>query len=96
MQSVLVVTDAVLNLYIWVIIISAVLSWLVSFNVVNTSNQFVNQVGHVLHRITDPALRYIRAVVPAMGGIDLSPIVLIFGIWFLRLLMREYLWPLTY
>lgn len=96
MQSVLIISDAVLNLYVWIVIVSAVMSWLVAFNVINTTNKFVNQVGYVLHRLTEPALRYIRAVVPQMGGVDLSPIALIFGIWFLRLLMREYLWPLTY
>ena len=69
MQSLLYITDAILNLYIWVVIVSAVLSLLVAFNVVNTSNQFVAQVGMVLHRLTDPPLRRLRSVVPVMGGL---------------------------
>ncbi|EKV30344.1 Integral membrane protein YggT, involved in response to extracytoplasmic stress (osmotic shock) [Caenispirillum salinarum AK4] len=73
-----------LNLYLWAIIISAVLSWLVAFNVINTSNRFVYLVGDFLHRITEPALRPIRSVVPVMGGVDLSPMVLILLIIFLE------------
>ncbi|WP_404382000.1 YggT family protein [Caenispirillum salinarum] len=73
-----------LNLYLWAIIISAVLSWLVAFNVINTSNRFVYMVGDFLHRITEPALRPIRSVVPVMGGVDLSPMVLILLIIFLE------------
>lgn len=73
-----------LNLYLWAIIISAVLSWLVAFNVVNTRNRFVYLVGDFLYRITEPALRPIRSVVPVMGGVDLSPMVLILIIIFLQ------------
>ena len=67
----------VIDLYIWVIIIGAVLSWLVAFNVVNTSNRFVWAVGDFVHRITEPALRPIRSILPNLGGIDISPLVLI-------------------
>ena len=67
----------VIDLYIWVIIIGAVLSWLVAFNVVNTSNRFVWAVGDFVHRITEPALRPIRNILPNLGGIDISPLVLI-------------------
>lgn len=82
-----------IDLYIWAIIISAILSWLVAFNVVNTSNRFVYMVGDFLYRVTEPALRPIRKVLPIMGGIDLSPIVLILVLWFIdgmlaQLLMR--------
>ena len=66
-----------INLYIWVIIISAVLSWLVAFNVVNMQNQFVHMIADFLYRITEPALRPIRRYIPYLGGIDISPIVLI-------------------
>jgi YggT family protein len=61
-----------------------VLSWLVAFNIVNTSNRFVYMVGDFLHRITEPALRPIRSIVPVMGGVDLSPMVLILAIIFLQ------------
>jgi len=82
-----------IDLYIWAIIISAILSWLVAFNVINTSNRFVYMVGDFLYRITEPALRPIRKVLPIMGGIDLSPIVLLLALWFIdgilaQLLMR--------
>lgn len=76
-----------LNLYLWCIIISAVLSWLVAFNVVNTSNKFVYMIGDFLYRITEPALRPIRQFMPNLGGIDISPIVLILIIYFIQSLL---------
>lgn len=78
------VIDIALSLYSWVIILSAILSWLVAFNVINTSNQFVYQIGNILYRLTEPALRPIRQVLPNLGGIDLSPIVLLLAIIFIR------------
>ena len=76
--------DTVIGIYIWVLIAGAVLSWLVAFNVVNTRNRFVYLVGDFLHRITEPALRPIRRVLPNLGGVDLSPLVLILLLLFLR------------
>ncbi len=76
--------DTVIGLYIWVLIASAVLSWLVAFNVVNTRNRFVYLIGDFLHRVTEPALRPIRRVLPNLGGIDLSPLVLILLLLFVR------------
>ncbi len=67
----------VLDLYMWAVIIGVVLSWLVAFNVVNTSNRFVFMVGDFIHRITEPALRPIRRTIPNLGGIDISPVILI-------------------
>ncbi|SDG88004.1 YggT family protein [Roseospirillum parvum] len=78
------VLDIALNLLMWAVIISAILSWLVAFNVINPRNQFVASVGNVLWRITEPLLRPIRRVVPVMGGVDLSPIVLLLAIVFVR------------
>lgn len=69
--------STVIELFIWAVIISAILSWLVAFNVVNTGNRFVYMVGDFLHRVTEPALRPIRNLIPNLGGIDISPIVLI-------------------
>jgi YggT family protein len=74
----------VIDLYIWVVIISAILSWLIAFNVVNTSNRFVYTVADVLYRVTDPALRPIRGVIPNLGGIDISPVILILFLLFIR------------
>ncbi|MBM3543061.1 MAG: YggT family protein [Alphaproteobacteria bacterium] len=74
----------VIDLYIWVVIISAILSWLIAFNVVNTSNRFVYTVAEVLYRVTEPALRPIRNVIPNLGGIDISPVILILFLLFIR------------
>ncbi|AIB10543.1 hypothetical protein ABAZ39_00600 [Azospirillum argentinense] len=84
--------DTVLSLYVWLLIASAVLSWLVAFNVVNTRNRAVYVIGDFLYRITEPVLRPIRRVLPNMGGLDLSPIALILLIFFIRNLLAEY-WP---
>ena len=74
----------VINLYIWVVIIGAVLSWLIAFNVVNTHNRFVYSVADILYRVTEPALRPIRSVIPNLGGVDISPVILILFLIFLR------------
>ena len=76
-----------IDLYIWAVIISAVLTWLVHFGVVNTRNQFVSMIGEFLWRLTEPALRPIRRFVPNMGGIDISPIVLILLLWFAQMVI---------
>ncbi len=73
-----------IEFYIWLVIIQAILSWLVAFNVVNTRNRFVYMVGDFLYRITAPALKPIRRFIPNLGGIDLSPLVLILGLIFLK------------
>lgn len=90
MLSLLSVIDIVLELYMWCIIIAAIVSWLSYGGVINTHNRFVYMVSDFLYRITEPALRPIRRVVPLVGGIDLSPVVLIIAIYFLRSLLREY------
>jgi YggT family protein len=77
----------VIWIYIYIIIASAVLSWLVAFNVVNTRNDTVRNIGRFLYRITEPALRPIRAVLPNLGGIDISPVILIIGLMFLERLI---------
>ena len=89
MYSFLQLISTVITLYIWALIISAVLSWLVAFNVINTHNKFVYMVGDFLYRITEPALRPIRRLIPLLGGIDISPVVLILGLVFIRNLMFE-------
>lgn len=74
----------VIDLYIWVIIASAVLSWLLAFGVLNTQNRFVYLLADGLHRLTEPSLRHIRRIVPDLGGIDISPIILILGLIFVK------------
>jgi YggT family protein len=73
----------VIQLYIWVIIASAIFSWLIAFNVVNTQNRFVYSVADMLYRVTEPALRPIRSVLPNLGGIDISPVILILILMFI-------------
>ena len=89
MYSLAYMINLLIELYIWVLIASAVLSWLVAFNVLNTRNRFVYVVGDVLHRLTEPALRPIRRLLPLIGGVDLSPIVLILLLAFARRLVWE-------
>ncbi len=85
--------DQVIGLYITLVIVQVVLSWLVAFNVINTRNRFVYMVGDFLYRITEPALKPIRRLLPTMGGIDLSPVVLILGLYFLRVLLLRDIMP---
>ena len=82
--------DTILGLYVWILIASAILSWLVAFNVVNTRNRAVYVIGDFLYRVTEPVLAPIRRILPNLGGLDLSPIIVILIIFFVRNLMREY------
>ena len=79
--------DTVIGLYITLVIVQVVLSWLVAFNVVNTRNRFVYLVGDLLYRLTEPVLRPIRRFLPNIGGMDISPVVLILVLYFLRVLL---------
>jgi len=92
MTSLLILIDTVIGLYTWVLIIWVVMSWLIAFNVINTRNRAVYMIGDFLNRVTEPALRPIRRVIPNFGGIDLSPLVLILLLYFARNLLFEY-WP---
>ena len=74
----------VIDLYIWVVIASAILSWLVAFNVVNMNNRFVLSIADMLYRLTEPSLRPIRSILPNLGGIDISPVILILLLLFIR------------
>ena len=93
MTSVLILFDNVIGLYIWVLIINAVVSWLVAFNVLNTSNRFVYSLLDVSYKLTDPPLNFIRRYLPNLGTIDISPIVLILVLMFLRNLVFEMFAP---
>jgi YggT family protein len=93
MKAILDVVLLALQLYVWLLIASAVLSWLVAFNVVNTRNQFVATVGDFLYRITEPALRPIRQLLPNLGGIDISPIILILIIFLIESVIVRYIYP---
>ncbi len=93
MYAVFWLIDTVIGLYITVVIVQVVLSWLVAFNVVNTRNRFVYLVGDLLYRLTEPALAPIRRFLPSFGGMDISPVVLIIVLYFLRVLLIRDLAP---
>lgn len=84
---------AVIDIYIWIVVVGVIMSWLIAFNVINTSNRFVYMVADFLYRATEPALGRIRRFIPNLGGFDLSPVVLILFLYFLedvliRIMMR--------
>lgn len=89
MYSLLWLFDTIITLYVWILIASAILSWLVAFNVVNPHNQFVRSFGEFLWRVTEPVLAPIRRLLPNLGGIDISPVILIIGLYFIRNLVFE-------
>ena len=89
MNAFLILFNDIVRLYIWVLVINAVSSWLVAFNVINTSNRFVYSVLEISHKLTDPPLRFIRSFMPNLGTVDISPIVLILGLVFLRNFINE-------
>jgi YggT family protein len=80
----------ILNLVWWVFLIMIIMSWLISFNVINTRNQFVAGVWRALNQITDPILRPIRRIIPPLGGLDLSPIIVFVIIFFLQQFIANY------
>ncbi|MGE0562981.1 MAG: YggT family protein [Pseudolabrys sp.] len=93
MRAILDIVLLVLQIYIWLLIASAILSWLVAFNVVNTRNQVVAMIGDFLFRITEPVLRPIRGMLPNLGGIDVSPVVLILIILLIQNVIIRYIYP---
>ena len=93
MKSIFFLVDSIINIYIWLIIINAILSWLVAFNVLNTQNRFVFAVLNATHQLTDPVLNKIRRFIPNLGSIDISPVVLILLLIFIRNLFFELLAP---
>jgi YggT family protein len=93
MRALFLVIDLALQLYIYLLVAAAVLSWLIAFNVVNVRNQFVAMIADFLYRITEPALRPIRNLMPNLGGIDISPVILIFIIIFIRYVILLYILP---
>ena len=93
MRAVLDIILLVLQIYIWLLIAAAVLSWLIAFNVVNTRNQVVSVVGEFLYRITEPLLRPIRAMLPNLGGLDVSPVILILLILLIENIIVRYIYP---
>ena len=93
MKSIFILLDTIITIYLWVIIINAILSWLVAFNILNTQNRFVFSVLDATYKMTDPALNKIRSFLPTFGSIDLSPVVLILLLMFLRNIIFEIFAP---
>ena len=93
MRAVLDIILILLQLYWWVLLIMIIMSWLISFNVINTRNQFVEAVWRVLNQLTDPVLRPLRRMLPNFSGLDLSPLVAFLLIFFIQSIIGYYIYP---
>ena len=93
MKSIFILLDSIITIYLWIIIINAILSWLVAFNILNTQNRFVFSVLDTTYKLTDPALNKIRRFIQTFGSIDISPVILILLLMFLRNLIFEVFAP---
>jgi YggT family protein len=93
MDAIIFLIHALSQLILWIVIGHVILSWLISFNVLNMNNQFVYQLYTNLDRLLEPMFRPIRKILPNMGGIDLSPIILLIGVNFLKILLLETILP---
>jgi YggT family protein len=96
MRAILYVVLEALNLYKYVVVGAAVLSWLIAFNVVNIRNEFVRSIWNLLDALTTPLLRPIRNFLPSMGGIDISPVILLLGIMLVEQLILLYVYPYVF
>ena len=93
MKSIFILLDSIITIYLWIIIINAILSWLVAFNILNTQNRFVFSVLDATYKMTNPALNKIRRFIPTFGSIDISPVILILILMFLRNIIFEIFAP---
>ena len=93
MKSIFILLDSIITIYLWIIIINAILSWLGAFNVLNTQNRFVFSVLDATYKLTDPVLNKIRRFIPTFGSIDISPVILILLLMFLRNIVFEIFAP---
>lgn len=96
MGSILELVLVIIRLYTWVVIASVVFSWLFAFNVINSRNQFVYMIWRALNQLTEPVLGPIRRALPNIGGLDLSPLVLLLGLFFLQTLIVRNFSALAY
>ena len=90
MHPIIWLIDTILNIYFWIILATVIMSWLTAFGVVNGANPYVRQIAYALRRLTEPLLGPIRRLLPDLGGIDISPIVLLIGLQFVRYLVVYY------
>ena len=94
MNPIIYLVELVIEILTWIVIAGAIMSWLVAFGVVNLRNQFIRIVVDMLYRLTEPMLRPIRRVLPNLGGVDISPVVLLVALAVLREALRYYVWPI--
>ena len=92
MQSLLYLISSVIGIYIWVVIIHVIISWLIAFQIINRHNQLVSNLMFMFDRLTKPVLQIIRRYMPDLGGVDISPVVLLLLLYFIRNILYEY-WP---
>ena len=93
MKSIFILLDSIITIYLWIIIVNAVLSWVVAFNILNTQNRFVFSILDATYKLTDPVLNKIRRFIPNLGSIDISPVILILILMFIRNLVFEVFAP---
>ena len=92
MNSLLALIIQIINLYTYVLLIYIIITWLIAFNIINTSNRLVYSVVEVLYKLCEPVLKYVRRFIPNIGNIDISPIIVLLLLWFFQNLLIEY-WP---
>ena len=90
MTSIVILISQIIEIFIWLLILQAILSWLITFGVINTNSNIVNMIGNFLYKVTEPLLKHIRNFLPDLGGIDVSPLILIILLIFFRNLLFEY------
>ena len=86
----------ILKLYSYVVIANVIISWLIAFNIINTSNRFVYSILELTYRLTDPILNKIRRFLPNLGTLDISPVILLLLIWFIEMCMKLYVAPMIF
>ena len=96
MKAIYLLAYELLNIYKWVVIVNVIISWLISFNVLNAQNKFVYAILDLSYRLTDPLLNKIRRFLPNLGTLDISPIILLVLIWFLQMCMYLYVAPIIF
>ena len=96
MKAIYLLAYELLNIYKWVVIVNVIISWLISFNVLNAQNRFVYAILDLSYRLTDPLLNKIRRFLPNLGTLDISPIILLVLIWFLQMCMHLYVAPIIF
>ncbi len=92
MSSLLGLIIQIINLFQFILILYVILTWLINFNIINSNNRFIYSVMHSLYRLCEPSLNFVRRYLPSFGSVDLSPIVVYLGLWFIKSLLIEY-WP---